>query len=136
MKKFVLALIVLVSTPTLSLAQSLTYEWLNVKTNLLNDGSSQIESIDMKNISRDTNQMRYFWKKSYWNFIGSNLSNTTIFTYTKVDCQKKMWTSTALQRFKDNTLIESKDSTNHSFPWNFFDFSDERDRRTYSIVCG
>ena len=102
----------------------------------MNDGSSTIEAIDMKNIYRESNQIRYFWKKNYWNFIGTTQTNMTMFTFTKVDCQKKIWISTALQHFKDGNLIESKDSSNHSFPWNFFDFNDERDRRTYSIVCG
>ena len=136
MKKCFLILMMVASA---SYAQSVRYpassEWLNVQTTIINDGSSLITSIDIKNIHRDKNQSRYFWEKNYVNLIGTNMTNETMFTYIKVNCQKKIWTSIVLQRFKDTNLVEVKDSTNHSFPWNFFDFSKEADIRTYNIVC-
>ena len=114
-----------------------SYEWVNVRVDSHKDGSSYSEAIDIKNTIKDPDHknIRLFWKKTNFNFLGTSLENKIFFTYTKIDCQKQMWTTLILQQFNGNTLVQTKDTSNWQFPWNFFDLKNISDSRTYNIIC-
>jgi len=114
-----------------SQVMSQEFEWVNVKVNFFGNTESAIEQVDIRNITAK-NGMKFFWLKT--NFAGTKTA--TWFTYVRVDCKKKMWQSTYFEGHNQFGLVEKKDSTNHSFPWNYFDFNDIGDRRTYQLVCG
>jgi len=107
------------------------FEWVNVEAKYHSDTESVIEQVDIRNITAK-NGMKFVWLRTH--FTGS--ITATFFNYVRVDCKKKMWQSTYLEGYNRVGLVEKKDSTNHSFPWNYFDFNDVGDRRTYQLVCG
>ena len=104
-------------------------EWLNTEVNIFNGGSS-VYAVDISSVGIDKGNIRTAWTKSNSKIDNSEFAG---FTYITINCEKQMWRATWGETYL-NGVVYTKPGPLDG-PWNFFDFSKQKDTNMFRAIC-